>query len=60
MTVCAAGQQQLTAGAIRPNRATDVRCPVCGRHFATARISYTDQGIATSGRALIPGHNRAA
>jgi hypothetical protein len=50
------GQMRHTAGAVRANQATDVRCPVCRRKFATTRISYTDHGIPISGSALIPRH----
>lgn len=54
------GQMRHTAGAVRANQATDVRCPVCQREFATTRISYSDHGIPTSGRALIPRHRASA
>jgi hypothetical protein len=50
------GQQRHTGGAVRPNQATNVRCPDCGRTFPTTRIVHTDHGIPTDPAALIPRH----
>ena len=52
------GQMQYTGGAVRANRATDVRCPVCARVFPSARVTHTDHGIPTSPQAVTPNHNR--
>jgi hypothetical protein len=48
------GQMHQTAGAVRPNKASGVRCRACGRAFPTARIAYTDHGILTGPQAVIP------
>lgn len=51
------GQERFTAGAVRANQATNVRCPVCRREFGTARVAHTDHGIQTGPRAIVPRHN---
>lgn len=52
------GQTFQTGGAVKPNKARDVRCKVCNREFASARIAYTDHGIPTQGQGVIPRHTR--
>lgn len=55
------GQVSFTGGAVRPNKASGVRCPDCGRAFASARIVYQDHGIPVpNGQAVVPRHNREA
>lgn len=50
------GQERQTAGYVRSNQATDVRCPVCGHVSATARVVHADHGIPTGPTAIVPVH----